>query len=228
MDGYKWKDQDVRLAALVRGCKIKNDTLITRLPIGKKLLTLLNFELEKKSIKNNWSAMLIYLYRTSFMLMYYGLMRIGEITKSEHVVKAKDVFLSENTEKVSLILYTSKTHDRSSRPQIIKIFADNERQDQQNFNPVETIKGYLSNRPAYKSNKEQFLVFNNNAPLLDTHVRVLLKELLRTLNLDADLYNTHSFRIGQATDLRKNKVPVDNIKNKGRWKSSAVYNYLRN
>ena len=40
-------------------------------------------------------------------------------------------------------------------------------------------------------------------------------------------YDTHSFRIGRATDLSKGGRSLSKIKRAGRWKSNAVYNYLR-
>ena len=222
--GYNWKDQEVKLASLVKGCKIKNDKVITRLPIKKNLLNLLNFELERDYLDGKTSNFTKLLYRTAFLLMYYGLMRIGEITQSEHVAKAKDVFLAENKSKLTIILYSSKTHDRSNRPQEIKIFPDKKTE---NFDPLTEINQYLHIRPPYRSENEQFLVFPDNTPILDIQVRSMLKRLLSKLNLNENNYNTHSFRIGRATDLQNEKISVDNIKKKGRWKSNAVYNYLR-
>ena len=61
------------------------------------------------------------LYKTIFSICYYGLMHIGEVTHSQHVLKAKDVHLAKNKDKLLLVLYSSKTHDEGSRPQKIKI-----------------------------------------------------------------------------------------------------------
>ena len=41
------------------------------------------------------------------------------------------------------------------------------------------------------------------------------------------LYDTHSLHIRRATDLYKSGSKVETIKQLGRWKSSAVYNYLK-
>ena len=52
------------------------------------------------------------LYKTIFTLGYYGLLRIGEIvadknkeTKMNHAVKAKDVHIGVNKNKILLVLY---------------------------------------------------------------------------------------------------------------------------
>ena len=42
-DGYQWDDNKVLLSALTCACKLKNDVVITRLPIQSKLLELLIF-----------------------------------------------------------------------------------------------------------------------------------------------------------------------------------------
>ena len=55
-----------------------------------------------------------------------------------------------------------------------------------------------------------------------------LKFMLQKLKLNADLYNVHSLRIGHCGDLLKMGVSVETIKKIGRWKSNAVFNYLRN
>ena len=44
-DGYPWNDKIALLDSLVRSCKLENDRLKIRLPIKKKLLELLMFEI---------------------------------------------------------------------------------------------------------------------------------------------------------------------------------------
>ena len=61
------------------------------------------------------------LYKAIFAISYYGLMCIGEVTFSEHVLKAKNVHVATNKDKLLLVLYSSKTHDEGCRPQKIKI-----------------------------------------------------------------------------------------------------------
>ena len=61
------------------------------------------------------------LYKAMFAFSYYGLMRIGEITDSEHVLKACHVHSAMNKYKILIVLYSSKTHGTNMRPQKIKI-----------------------------------------------------------------------------------------------------------
>ena len=71
------------------------------------------------SFKNQY--FLEVLYKPLFAFSYYGMMRIGEVTASQHVSKAKDVHIASNKDKILLFLYSSTTHDKANRPQKIKI-----------------------------------------------------------------------------------------------------------
>ena len=46
------------------------------------------------------------------------------------------------------------------------------------------------------------------------------------IGLEEVNYDTHSLRIGCAKDLQKAGLSVESIKDIGRWKSNAVYQYL--
>ena len=95
-----------------------NDVVKTQLPIQKGLLELILFELEKMFDSQPY---LETLYKAIFSLGYYGLMHVGELTQGSHVVKAKDVHIGCNKNKMLIVLYTSKTHGLETSPQEIKI-----------------------------------------------------------------------------------------------------------
>ena len=120
MDGYNWNDNLVLVRSLANACKIINDTVRTRLPIQCSLLEMILFEIQRYFSPLN-QYYLELLYKMIFALCYYGLMRVGEVTKSQHVLKAKDVHIAQNKDKILLVLYSSKTHTKGSRPQKIKI-----------------------------------------------------------------------------------------------------------
>ena len=54
-----------------------------------------------------------------------------------------------------------------------------------------------------------------------------LNKCLVTSNLQVSRYNTHSFRIGRATQMAMDGHTNDQIKAAGRWKSSAFLKYIR-
>ena len=157
--------------------------------------------------------------------------RIGELTQGPHTVKAKDVNMGENKEKFLFVLWSSKTHNKKDKPQYIKISAQNFdgigwNKYTKEFCPFNLLSQYSEARGPYQSNEEQFFVFSDKSPVLPEHVRGLLRKILKDIDINDSLYNTHSMRTGRSLDLFKAGVPIEIIKQLGRWKSSAIYKYL--
>ena len=223
-DGYQWDDKKALLSALVKGCQLENDTLKVRLPIQQGLLEMLLFEIERKYHKQPY---LEYLYKAIFCLGYYGMLRVGELSLGDHTVKAKDVHLSYNLEKALVVLYTSKTHDQSDKPQKIRISTSERLRKRRFFCPIRQIDNYMRIRGQYIEDSEEFFVFADKSPVCPHHVRNTLRSLLDRLQLDSMLYDVHSFRIGRTCDLEKFGYSIEKIKILGRWKSNAVYKYLK-
>ena len=168
MDGYRWDDTLVMLRSLAKACRIINDKVTTRLPIHGNLLDMILFEvLRYFTKKHQWYLEIM--YKTLFALAYYGLMRISELTDSPHVLRARNVHMAANKDKVLLLLYSSKTHDKSSRPQKIKITSSNvDRRNnmkllKRHFCPFELIRQFINIRGHYELESEQFFIFNDRS-----------------------------------------------------------------
>ena len=220
------------LTSLTRACRLKNDRVIHRLPIYKGLLHLILDEAERH-FGNLQQIYLGKLYRAMFISAYYRLLRAGEVAKGSHVLLAKDVHMGKNKRKLLFILWSSKTHTKGCKPQMIKISSQRYRRKKGNkrklgkYCPYHIMKTYTRTRPEAKSHHEQFFVHRDNSPVTPNQLRSTLKLLLKNLNIDARLFNLHSFRIGRCTDLYKLGISVETIKKIGHWKSNAVFNYLR-
>ena len=93
-DGEILNEDSFLLASLTKACKYKNDRVRTRLPIRKGLLKLMISAIHE--IYGNTQPYLTILYQAMFITAYYGLFRVGEITMSQHVIKAKDVHIGVN------------------------------------------------------------------------------------------------------------------------------------
>ena len=172
------------------------------------------------------------MYKAIFSLAYYGLMRIGELTVSsndEHTAKAVNVQIGQNKNKILIVLYSSKTHGKESKPQKIKISEApaNSKPVTKFFCPFKLVRAYLNIRGGYHSKSEPFFIFSDGSPVEASHVRWTLRNIFKCLNLDSSLYDCHSFRIGRTTDLFKCGYPVQVIQQVGRWKSNAVYKYIK-
>ena len=230
LDGYKWDDDKMILSSLVRGCKLENDKVKVRLPIQKGLLEMILFEVQRMYSSDSQQPYLEHMYKALFCLAYYGMMRVGELTYSPHVLKASNIHVGNNKEKILIVLYSSKTHGKESRPQRIKISAaptSNVIRNKRFFCPFKAVLNFMSLRGNYEEDDEQFFIFADKSKVKPHHVRSVLRNLLDRMNLDGQLYDVHSYRIGRTSDLSKFGYSVEQIKAMGRWKSNAVYRYIR-
>ena len=230
LDGYDWNDKLVLVHSLAKACRIVNDRVRTRLPIQCGLLELILFEVQRQfSSKKQWYLEL--LYKALFVISYYGLMRIGEVTRSPHVLKARNVHIGQNKMKILMILYSSKTHDEANRPQEIKIMANQYEKSgkylKRHFCPFQVIQQFLAIRGSFHSDDEQFFIFSDRSPVTPEHARSVLKLTINKLGLDGSVYGMHSFRIGRTTDLIRFNYSVEEVKLMGRWKSNVIYKYIR-
>ena len=121
-DRYELQTDDIQLRVITKACRLSNDKLCTRFPIKIQLLHLILLELEREYHSQYFLKIL---FQALFSIAYYGLFRIGELVQGDHTVKACDVHVAQNKDKVLFLLHSSKTHDESSRPQKIKISALN-------------------------------------------------------------------------------------------------------
>ena len=226
-DDYIVDDNKVLLNSLAKACKIVNDRVHTRLPIQYKLLELLLFEIQRLFSEQYYLEVL---YRTIFLLAYYGLWTTGQ-----HPIKASNVHIGQNKDKLLFVLYSSKTHGRESHPQKVKIVANANSTKKVNssackrfFCPFSSLREYLELRGDYESENDPFFIFHDNNPVKPTHVRKVLSKLLKAINLDPSLYGSHSFRIGRATDMVVVfGYSISQAKIAGRWRSNTVYKYIR-
>ena len=73
-DKYKWNDQLAQLNVITWACKYANDAIQTRLPIMKGFLEVILFELQRHYGDQNPQPFLESLYKSLFLLAYYGMM----------------------------------------------------------------------------------------------------------------------------------------------------------
>ena len=230
-DGYQWEDKSMLLSSLIKACKIINDKLYTRLPISDNLLELILFEIQQ--IFNDQSFLEL-LYKALFSLSYYGMLRVCEVTQtgSSHAVRACNVHAALNKQKILLILYTSKTHGRGQYPQKIKILANDKCSQyfkNSYFCPFKLTNDYLRIRGAFHDRNEQFFVFSDRSPVTAQNASMVLRQAISGIGLKGSSYGINSFHIGRTSDLiNKFHKSLDEVKWVGRWKSSAVYCYIKN
>ena len=216
------------LTSLTKACRLKNDKVRSTLPIRKGLLLLL---VQSVSQLYPTQPYLCKLYRAMLMTAYYGLFTVGEIAESNHTVKAVDVHIGTNKDKMMFILHTSKTHGRDRKPQIIKIRCEalsvaNNANNSQRICPFKILREYIAMQKKYINTKEPFFIFRDRTPVSINQFRRTLKALIELNNLNPAFYSCHGICAGRATDLAQ-YLSIETVRKIGRWKSSAIYTYLR-
>ena len=147
--------------------------------------------------------------------------------------------LEKNKDKILVLLYSSKTHNQGSYLQEIKISAEslnnspahgNPRcatRSGRNFCPFKLTRQYMELQGGFTSDDENFFLCSDGSPVVPMQARNTLRSLLNRVHLNSSLYCFHSFRSSRSSDLLKFGYSVDQIKKIGRWKSNAVYRYLK-
>ena len=228
--------QDLSLInSLTKACRLVNDQIRTRLPIQKALLSAIIHQID---IMYGTQPFLQVLYKTMISTSYFGLLRVGEIMSGDHPVLARDVHIAANKRKIMFVLHTSKTHWKNMKPQMIKITSskatnkkkrvlDKGQPVQNKIYPYELLREYLAIRGPYKKDEEPFFVFSDQSPVAPVHLRNCLRNSLKQAGFQYELYSVHSLRMGRACDLLKLGVSVETINKMGRWRSNAVFRYLK-
>ena len=227
------------LSSLTKACKLQNDQIRTRLPIKRSLLAIILNKTKEVYMDQPYLSLL---FTTIFSTMYFGLLRISEVTHEVHAVKAVDVHIGTNKRKFLLVLRTSKTHWKNMKPQMIKISASEIKQNDKLAQietedlsepqthlpcPYQLLDSFRNMRGGYVNNEEAFFVYRDKSPVTATHVVNVLKFMLKKAGFEQSLYGSHSLRSGRTCDLFRLGVPIEVIKKLGRWRSNAIYRYLR-
>lgn len=226
LDGIFVPKSTFELAMIIKACKLHNDVLYIRLPIQQKLLNRI-LQFVKEHYQHNLGQVYLAAWlRAAFVMGYYGLMRISEISKGPHAVKAQDIVYGHNKRKLTLYLRSSKTHSISEKPQIIHIQGDKSLKD---CCPYSIMTHYTNLRGRRADTEgEQFLIHQDGKPVTANQITANMKQILTHMQYDCTLYGFHSCRIGRATDRKKQGKTVKFIQNEGRWKrEESVLRYIR-
>ncbi len=206
---------------LMEGIKRINPTQKdSRLPITRELLLRI-LSVLPVVCKSKFESTL---FRAAFLLCFHGMFRVGELTAISksvggQAVSFRDVII--NQQGLEITLRHSKT-DRYGAGVNISISG----QTRVDLCPVKAITSFLNIRPKADLDGPLFLHFDLS-PLTRGQFSSVLKRTLEVLGISNKNYMPHSFRIGKATQCAIDGLPDDQIKQLGRWKSSAYLRYIR-
>ena len=188
----------------------------SRLPITLLILHRL-LESIDKVITNVYHSKLL---KAMFLVAFYGLFRVGEIT----VQKSGNVSLYFNQLLVLKdcfqVQITSFKNNKTNKPFDIVIH-----KQPGGHCPYQALLNYLSVRGCDSGPLFRFL---DKSPVSRNFFTSRLKNCISFCGLDPRLFKSHSFRIGSASYLASIGKSDLQIKLMGRWSSDSFLRYIRN
>ena len=152
-----------------------------------------------------------------YNLMYHGALRVSEICSTnspEHILSFTSVCLN-NDESYIKLKFKSFKHSAQTLPTVM-IACDSHLKH--------IFVKYILSRGTRAG---PFICYKNRESITRTDLVNQLKQDLSDCNLNPSLYNTHSFRIGKATDMYLSGASDSEIAVLGRWKSLAFKRYIK-
>ncbi len=203
---------------LLKGVKRQNKTSDHRKPFTEKMVHELIMALPEV-LEDPY---MIVMFAALFSWAYYGGLRCSEYTMpvvADHNLHINDICRLEKGDRSAYRLrFRSYKHSPDYIPDFIMTQAKN-----QLFCPVFLMDQYLNVR---KDVSEDLFV-DHVGPVTRLELDNLLTDCLNHLGWDVNSYESHSFRIGRATDWMSQGYSPAQIMQMGRWRSEAYKVYLR-
>ena len=162
------------------------------------------------------------LYRAVFTIMYHAALRASEVcvsSQASHTLQRSQMELISSTSGDAVKIHFRSYKHSKGHPCPLVVYPSGK-----TGCAVRAYKSYLGR--SHLDDGPAFQV-GNDTPLTRPLLAKLLHSLLKLINLNPAHYNTHSFRIGKATDMAKQGFSYSQIAMLGRWKSNAFLKYIK-
>lgn len=193
-----------------------NNKQDSRLPITRNILFSLVSSLRHTSTSSYFTA----LFRAMYTVSFFGLMRMGEVTRDKFgqvIINLDQVRLHEN---YIIIVISKFKHNRSGKPFEIVLT----RNENKIICPVNALYSYLRLRG---SKPGPLFCFPDLTSISREFYSAQLRYNLTFCGLDPNFYQSHSFRIGGSSYLALLGLSDEQIRIIGRWNSNAFRRYIR-
>lgn len=216
--GYNNPTCSFLIKKLLLGHKKRDGPILVRKPITLDVLEQIIISLGSSSLRKYERR----LFTSLFSLMYHAALRASEVCISPlaaHTLQNSQIRVtSSNAGGVLRVMFKSYKHS-PQQPIPLLLYPSSGVAC-----PLRAFKSYINRRgdingPAF--------VTSDGKPLTRQQVTNTLRTLLRGLGYNPSHYNTHSFRIGKATDMAKDGFSHAQIALLGRWKSNAFLKYIK-
>ena len=187
-----------------------------RIPIGYGALSLMFLGDVKSTAYDDL------LFFTGALMAYCGFLRVSELcgkggTQDAPGIRLRHLNLVDGTLRIAI--EHSKT-DRQNQGAYAHLTAL-----KGNPCPMVLLKKFLSARPPTERDSPLF-IHQDRTPMSAVWFRKLLKQKCEKTGICGKV-NTHSLRIGAASDAAAKGVAAHTIKTLGRWKSDSFQRYIR-
>lgn len=218
--GYRSPATTFLIRYLLKATKVNNfpdKRLPITIPILLQLLHSVSVQMPSK-----YDQLLV---RTMFLVAYFGLLRIGEFTKTRlgssnclqrHQISFKLVSGKLTSARLHFMHYKHSNGSEQSVPL--------SRSENKQLCPVRNLYKYYS-----KSTDSTGPLFKHKCgfPVSDSYFRATLKSCLKYAGLDSSKYTPHSFGIVGATYAHDRQYTATQIKGLGCWRSDSYRKYIR-
>ena len=154
------------------------------------------------------------LFSSMFLTAFHFALRVGEITDSPHNLQLQQI----STTETSISLSFQSFKHAPQHPGTHTLQANSAK-----YCAVKALLRYIQIR----GDKPGPLYCLHGKPVSRGLFATTLRFLLKHIGLSHSDFNTHSFRIGAATEWHQNNVSDLQIRRMGRWRSDAVLKYIR-
>ena len=154
--------------------------------------------------------------------MYHAALRCSEVChtpQASHTLTYQNISLASSKSQTTLTIAMASYKHSDTDPLPLKLSPSGD-----TTCPIALYRKYASARgsqpgPAFCN--------ADHSPITRPQLANELKFRLRMLGYEEAEYNTHSFRIGKATDMAKDGLSDRQIATAGRWASDAFLQYIR-
>jgi len=163
------------------------------------------------------------LIQSMFLLSFYALLRVGEITVTSQLTPNPNLLMRDNlsicpsTGQVTVI-FTAFKHSVPGSPTTLVISPNSGL-----YSLPITLANYLRQRGSLPGP----LFLYKKAAVSRNFYNNILQQCLKFIGLDQSKYKTHSFRIGSATSAAERGISALQLQHMGRWRSNAYQKYIR-
>ena len=214
--GFKDPTSSNLVQKLLAGAVKLSPRSVSRLPITLIMLGQLGSALNF-TVDSHYHRVLVH---SMFMVGFFGLMRIGELTQTKHKLVPLHLHQLTLFQDKAIVRITHFKHNHKLKPVDIPLVSN----PIADICPLRSLLRYLAVRG---NSPGPLFAFPGMVPVPRDFFTSHLQQALSFCGFHPDKYKSHSLRIGGASYLAELGYSDAQIRLMGRWSSNAFIQYIR-